>query len=192
MFKKSLIGTLLGLTLINSSFASEQTERTQVLKTINNYMGSVACATSKIKSKDIFKIDSDEESGIATYYVFWVGDKGCQGGSGTMSFFVSEVARYSNSRPFLVISDDAFGDNNEKVWSGADTSKATINYRFIDSVKQITPNKFEIVAGAYADETYGGKDGGNNFPANTIKYTLQNVQSEGWQITNQTLLKQNN
>lgn len=192
MFKKSLLGTILGFVLINSSFASEQTERTQVLKTINNYMGSVACATSKIQSKDIFKIESEKDTGIATYYVFWVGDKGCQGGSGTMSFFVSEVARYSNSRPFLVISDDAFGDNNEKAWSGANTSKATINYRFIDSVKQITPNKFEIVAGAYADEKYGGKDGGNNFPANTIKYTLQNVQSEGWQITNQTLLKQNN
>lgn len=192
MFKKSLLGTILGFVLINPSFASEQTERTQVLKTINNYVGSVACATSKITSNDIFKIDSDKESGIATYYVFWVGDKGCQGGSGTMSFYVSEVARYSNSRPFLVISDDAFGDNNEKAWSGEDTTKTTINYRFIDSIKQISPEKFEITAGAYADEKFGGKDGGNNFPANTIKYTVESVKNDGWQITNQKLIKQNN
>ena len=124
MFKKSLIGTLLSLTLINPSFASEQTERTQVLKTINNYIGSVACANSKIQSKDIFKIDSDKDSGVATYYVLWVGDKGCQGGSGTMSFYISEVTRYSNSRPFLVMSDDAFGDNNEKAWSREDSKHA--------------------------------------------------------------------
>lgn len=192
MFKKSLIGTLLSLTLINPSFASEQTERTQVLKTINNYIGSVACANSKIQSKDIFKIDSDKDSGVATYYVLWVGDKGCQGGSGTMSFYISEVTRYSNSRPFLVMSDDAFGDNNEKAWSREDTTQTTINYRFIDSIKQISPEKFEIVAGAYADDKFGGKDGGNNFPANTIKYTLQNIQGSGWQITNQKLIKQNN
>lgn len=192
MFKKSLLGTILGFSLINPSFASEQTERTQVLKTINNYIGSVSCANSKIKSKDIFKIDSDLETGITTYYVLWVGDKGCQGGSGTMSFYVSEVSRYSSNRPFLVISDDAFGDNNEKAWSGEDTTKTTINYRFIDSIKQISPEKFEIVAGAYADEKFGGKDGGNNFPANTIKYTVQNGQDNGWKITNQVLLNQNN
>lgn len=192
MLKKSLLGTILGFVLINSSFASEQTERTAVLKTINNYIGSVACTTSKIQPKDIYKIDSDKETGIATYYVSWVGDKGCQGGSGTMSYFVSEVARYSDSRPFLVMSDDAFGDNNEKAWNDEDTTKTMINYRFIDSIKQISPEKFEIIAGAYADEKYGGKDGGNNFPANTIKYTLQNVQSDGWRITKQTLLKQNN
>ncbi|MEG0604174.1 MAG: hypothetical protein RR487_06680 [Acinetobacter sp.] len=192
MFKKSLLGTILGFVLINPSFASEQTERTQVLKTINNYVGSVACATSKITSNDIFKIDSDKESGIATYYVFWVGDKGCQGGSGTMSAYVSEVTRYSSSRPFLVMSDDVFGDNNEKVWSGEGITKPYINYRFVNSIKQISPEKFEIIAGAYADDKFGGKDGGNNFPANTIKYTLQDVKGYGWQITNQKLIKQNN
>lgn len=192
MLKKSLLGTILGFVLINSSFASEQTERIQVSKTINNYIDSVACATSKIQQKDIYKIDSDQDTGIATYYVLWVGDKGCQGGSGTMSAYVSEVTRYSSSRPFLVMSDDAFGDNNEKVWSGEGITKPYINYRFVNSIKQISPEKFEIIAGAYADDKFGGKDGGNNFPANTIKYTLQNVQSEGWQITNQTLLKQNN
>ena len=73
-----------------------------------------------------------------------------------------------------------------------DTTQTTINYRFIDSIKQISPEKFEIVAGAYADDKFGGKDGGNNFPANTIKYTLQNIQGSGWQITNQKLIKQNN
>ena len=192
MFKKSLLGTILGFVLINPSFASEQTERTQVLKTINNYVGSVACANSKIQSKDIFKIDSDVDSGIATYYVLWVGDKGCQGGSGTMSAYISEVTRYSSSRPFLVMSDDAFGDNNEKVWSDGGITKPYINYRFVDSIKQISPEKFEITAGAYADEKFGGKDGGNNFPANTIKYTLESVKNDGWQITNQKLIKQNN
>lgn len=192
MFNKLALGVVFGLTLINPSFASEQTERAQVLKTISNYIGSVSCANSKIQSKDIFKIDSDVDSGIATYYVLWDGDKGCQGGSGTMSAYVSEVTRYGSSRPFLVMSDDAFGDNNEKVWSGEGITKPYINYRFVNSIKQISPEKFEIIAGAYADDKFGGKDGGNNFPANTIKYTLQDVKGHGWKITNQTLLKQNN
>ena len=67
-----------------------------------------------------------------------------------------------------------------------------INSRFIQSVKLITPKTMEIVAWNYANEKYGGKDGGNNFPANKFKYTINYDDSENsWKVSNQVLLKQN-
>ncbi len=38
---------------------------------------------------------------------------------------------------------------------------------------------------------FGGKDGGNNFPANKFRYTLKNVDGEGWKLVDQVLLEQN-
>lgn len=192
MFNKLALGVVLGLALINSSFASESTERAQVMKTMTNYISSVACEDEKLDPKNIFTIDRDIDSGIGTYYVLWAGDKGCMGGSGTISSYVSEVSRYSNNRPFLVMNDDAF--NNEKNWkydSEDNVISAGINFRFIESIRKINSDSFSIIAWNYADDKFGGKDGGNNFPANRFKYTLKKLEGTGWVITNQVLLKQN-
>lgn len=192
MFNKLALGVVLGLALINSSFASESTERAQVMKTMTNYISSVACEDEKLDPKNIFTIDRDIDSGIGTYYVLWTGDKGCMGGSGTISSYVSEVSRYSNNRPFLVMNDDAF--NNEKNWkydSEDNVISAGINFRFIESIRKINSDSFSIIAWNYADDKFGGKDGGNNFPANRFKYTLKKLEGTGWVITNQVLLKQN-
>ncbi|WP_262475250.1 hypothetical protein [Acinetobacter radioresistens] len=192
MFNKLALGVVLGLALINSSFASESTERAQVMKTMTNYISSVACENEKLDPKNIFTIDRDIDSGIGTYYVLWTGDKGCMGGSGTISSYVSEVSRYSNNRPFLVMNDDAF--NNEKNWkydSEDNVISAGINFRFIESIRKINSDSFSIIAWNYADDKFGGKDGGNNFPANRFKYTLKKLEGTGWVITNQVLLEQN-
>lgn len=192
MFNKLALGVVLGLALITSSFASESTERAQVMKTMTNYISSVACEDEKLDPKNIFTIDRDIDSGIGTYYVLWTGDKGCMGGSGTISSYVSEVSRYSNNRPFLVMNDDAF--NNEKNWkydSEDNVISAGINFRFIESIKKINSDSFSIIAWNYADDKFGGKDGGNNFPANRFKYTLKKLEGTGWVITNQVLLEQN-
>ena len=169
------------------SAASEASEKSQVLSVMKKYAEATSCWHSfdsksdfnKTTLKDVYPIYSDNETGIREYYVFWGGDKGCNGGSGTMSFFMSEVSKWSDSRPFLVQNDAAFGED------------IGINFRFIDSVKQISKDHFEIVAGSYADEKYGGKDQGNNFPANTFRYSVKHVMGEGWNVTNQVLLKQN-
>lgn len=98
------------------------------MKMMNQYINAVACATSKVELKDIVNIHPPEEDYTgSTYYVLWSGDKGCEGGSGTMSAYISEVSRYSTSRPFLVNTDDALGDNNEKAWA---TRSSFTNYRF--------------------------------------------------------------
>jgi len=117
----------------------------------------------KRQIKDIFKIDRDPSLGSSSYFIFWGGDIGCNGGSGTWSSIISEVGRVSASRPFLVQNDDALGtDIYEK-----------INLRFIESVKQISPQNFEIISWNYADDKYGGKDVGNNLPANKFKYNVK-------------------
>lgn len=155
---------------------------------MNNYATSVAC-WSGVSSKDIFTIDRDEESGYSTYFVLWSGNKNCDAGIASQSFYVSEVSKISN-RAFTVKSDDAFGGNSEEFWTQEKITVPYINYRFIESIKQIKPDSFEIIAWNYADDKFGGTDSGNN-PANKFNYTLQLTESEGWKITNQTLLEQN-
>lgn len=183
-----ILASLLTISLSGFAFAAtESSEKVQVLNVMKKYVEATSCWHSfekdsdfkKTTIADVYPIYSDKEIGLSEYYVFWGGDKGCNGGSGTMSFFMSEVAKYSDSRPFVVMNDDAFGDDID------------INFRFIESVKQIKNDQFEIVSWNYADDKYGGKDGGNNFPANKFKYILANVKGEGWKITKQVLLKQN-
>ncbi len=101
--------------------------------------------------------------------------------------YISEVSRYSSSRPFLVNTDDALGDNNEKSWTNG---TSFTNYRFIESIKNKN-NSLEVISWNYADDKFGGKDGGNNFPANKFRYTLKNVDGEGWKLVDQVLLEQN-
>lgn len=72
---------------------------------------------------------------------------------------MSVVGRYSDQRPFVVQDNSAFGDID-------------INFRFIESVNQINLNKFEIISYNYADQKYGVGNGGNNFPTNKFKYTV--------------------
>ncbi|MEG1022737.1 MAG: hypothetical protein RSE50_14665, partial [Myroides sp.] len=97
-------------------------------------------------------------------------------------------SRFSPNRPLLVTTNDAFGDNNEAFWN---TDKASINYRFIQSMKEVSPSEFEIVSYDYADDKFGGVDQGNMGPANKFSYTVSLVENEGWKITKQVLLEQN-
>ena len=165
---------------------SDAVAKYQVLNVTQKYAESTSCGHSfergkaaKLTSiKDIYPIYSDEKTGIAEYYIFWSGDKGCKGGNGSSSFHMSEVSKLSKSRPFVVQNDKAFGDNVD------------INFRFISNVKQINSKHFEIISRDYADATYGGKDGGNNLPANTFKYTVQKIAGKGWKVTDKVLLEQ--
>lgn len=172
----------------NSYALTENQEKLQVLNVVKKYAEVTACMTTfekdtekKTTIKDIFTIDRDPSLGSSSYFIFWGGDIGCNGGSGTWSSIISEVGRVSASRAFLVQNDDALGtDIYEK-----------INLRFIESVKQISPQNFEIISWNYADDKYGGKDGGNNFPANKFKYIVKKDDNYQWKVVSQTLIKQN-
>lgn len=173
-------GFLLLITLlfaIQVHAGNESQEKIAVLNVIKNYSGAVACSTNfedgdSLDSylKNVYTIDRDDESGFATYYVLWSGDMGCMGGSGTYRYFISELSRHTNTRPFLVQNNEAFGLDIEN----------KINFRFIESVTKINSNHFSIVSSEFADGD------SNNFPSLKYKYT---IKSGPWRVTNKTLIK---
>lgn len=184
-----LLFSILNIIAMKNSYAlTENQEKVQVLNVIKKYSEVTACMTtfekdSEIRTtmKDVFTIDRDLSSGISSYFILWGGDRGCQGGSGTYLAILSEVSRFSESRPFLVQNDDALGTDIYE----------NINFRFIESVKMLQPKTLEIISWNYADDKYGGKDGGNNFPANKFKYIVKQDDNYQWKVINQTLIKQN-
>lgn len=193
--KLSLVATVIAaITTVSSAHAATTIaqEKQQVFAVAKKYAEATACMTTfesdtpaneRTTIKDVSLLERDTEVGAATYYILWGGDTGCLGGSGTYSYMFSEVGRYSNSRPLVVIQPSLF---DQKLLA------EQINSRFIKSVRIVNPKTMEVVAWDYADEKYGGKDGGNNFPANKFKYTINYDDSENsWKVSNQVLLKQN-
>ncbi|MBV6549945.1 hypothetical protein KTN00_02720 [Acinetobacter soli] len=187
--KKLLLGLGLACSISLTNAANESQDKYRILDMMKQYSRLVSCMNSfeKIPEngrpttiKDVTTVEYSQEENSYVFYVFWGGDMGCAGGSGTGSNFVTEVARYGGDwKPYTIQTDYAFGENLK------------INYRFIESIKKINKNKFEVVSWDYADDKYGGADGGNNFPANKFKYTLERNNFEPWRVTNQTLLEQN-
>ena len=175
--KHALIGAMLMAGLPMAMAASERDDKLQVLQLVKTYSETVACDTTFEGGKPlsaqlgkVFTIERDPDSGMASYYVLWGGDKGCNGGSGTSSFFVSEVGRYSSSRPLLVLSDEAFG-------KGFDA----INPRFIQSIEQHSPSSFTVVSLEHAEQD------GNNFPSKKYQYELRQ-QTGKWVMTKRSYL----
>lgn len=107
--------------------------------------------------------------------VFWGGDVGCAGGSGTYSGYLTSVSRISSSRPFLVQEQDVL--ENVK----------GINPRFFESVA-IAANKHLVIVGS--DYCNCKADGGNNFPAYKYRYELAQVQGQ-WKLINKKFLGKN-
>jgi len=178
---------------VAASAETELQEKQDVLKIMKKYAESTACETSFEKEaspdgrvtglRDVNTIERDAEMGSSSYFVLWSGDVGCQGGSGTNSSYLSEVSRFSDTRPFLVTAQDVLGD---KIQGG---EAGQINMRFTESIKKLANGNLEIISWNYADKKFGGKDGGNNFPANKFKYTLAfDSKSNQWKVVNQILL----
>ncbi len=188
MIKHIMLSSFLLGGLSNLVYATDLRGHWEVVKIMNNYISSIACEADKVKVDDVIKIGETNEFGGATYYALWGGDIGCSGGSGTHSFYISEVSKFTDSRPLLVITNDALGDNNEEYWN---TEKQSINYRFLKSMKKIDDKTLEIVSWDYADKKFGGSDGGNMGPANKFRYIVSYIDEQGWRITNQQLLEQN-
>ena len=184
-----LLFSILNILAIKNSHAlNESKKKVQALNVMKKYAEATACMTTFEKGeerlttiKDVFTIDRDPSLGSSSYFILWGGDRGCQGGSGTYSAILSEVSRFSESRPFLVQNDDALGTDIYE----------NINFRFIESVKILQPKTLEIISWNYADDKYGGKDGGNNFPENKFKYIVKQDNETEWKVSNQTLIKQN-
>ena len=179
-----LPAVLLAAAAPTSSFAQSKTESEEkiiALTVLKKYSETVSCGSSfeEEKSvrkflKNVYTIERDEEMGSATYFILWDGDMGCNGGSGTHSFIISEVGRFTESRPFLVLNNDAFGEDFSK----------NINSRFIEKLQKINNDKFLVVSSEH------GENDANNFPSRKYQYTVDRIKFQ-WKVTSKKYLGKN-
>ena len=180
------------LFLLISAFSmlanANNSEKQIVYEKVKQYANLVSCYNSfnanldlgtevKTGLSDVFLVEKEPEH--IEYYVFWEGDMGCSGGNGSVSSFITNIWKNPKShKDFYIIGNDAFGADLD------------LNYRFIEKIYQISKDEFKIISWDYADEKYGGIDGGQNFPANKFEYTLKLQKRIGWQVTKKRLLEQ--
>ncbi len=192
-FSKSLFIKLVGglVILSTTSYAAQakpiSQEKKIVLKQASNFAQAVACYTTfeadseyKTTVKDIYLIEKYPE--YAEYFVFWSGDWGCAGGSGTYRSYLTSFSKLTENRPFIVDQQDILSDINADGY--------LVNDRFIEDVN-FENGKFIITGSDFSNE---GDDGGNNFPANRYKYTLAKVDSNDeskWVLLDKKLLGKN-
>lgn len=172
------------VTVLASSFlslfvhaGSELEEKIQVLKVLKKNTETVACNTNFEESqslepflKNTYAIQRDDYE--ATYYVLWVGDIGCAGGSGTTSWHISQVSR-SNYAGFLVQNHTALGSD----------PSLKFNFRLISDLQKINANKLVLTSADY-DE----KDA-NCCPSLNYEYTLEREDDYAdWKQTGQKFL----
>ncbi|MFT3759976.1 hypothetical protein [Thauera sp.] len=179
--KRTLLSALLLAASSVSHASTEAEERLEALAVLIKHSETVACDTTFLghKSarellKNVHTIERDLEIGSATYYILWGGDMDCNRGAGTSSWFVSEVGRHSDSRPFMVRTNHAFGEQ----------FVSRINPRFIKELKQTGDRRFTLVSSEHAE------DDADNFPSNRYRYTLE-MQQGGWQVVDRKFLGRN-
>ncbi len=194
--KKSLVIKGMGLAILatTSNIAVAKPpiqEKYDVLKQASNYAQSIACVTTfaddseddKTTVDDIHLIetamDFSEKNEIGTkYIVFWGGDAGCAGGSGTYNNYLTSFSRYTETRPFLVEQQDILDDVNEDEYQ--------INTRFIQDV-EFYNGVLLVTSSDYSDDS---TDGGNNFPRYQYRYTLVfDSDTYKWKLANKELIK---
>ncbi len=177
--KKIALISLFGLLAGQANAESELERKAKVLNVMKMHAESIACETdfekplesllsNVIKIQNTSPYEFDESS---TYYVLWAGDLGCQGGSGSMSYHISEVGKILTRQPYLVQNNNPFGDD----------IFAKINHRFISKID--TPGKDKIVI--FSHEHAEGDS--NNFPSLEYKYILTYKDSK-WDLTEKIYL----
>lgn len=179
--KKILLLTLSMLTIsfnIKAQEVSDIDEKLSVISLVRKYSETVSCGSHFEEEKsdrkflnNVYTIEKDTEIGSATYFMLWDGDIGCNGGSGTHSYIVSEIGRYSESRPLLVLNENAFGD----------TVLQKINFRFIKKIQQISPSKFFITSLEHQNQDT------NNFPSQIYRYQVELIKHK-WKVTSKEYL----
>lgn len=175
-----LISALLAVSAPSLADTEAQQKRL-ALDVLIRHAATVACDTTfegRKSSRDLIKnvhaVERDQTIGSATYFILWGGDMGCNRGAGTSSYFVSEVGRYSASRPFMVRSNHAFGDVLGKA----------INPRFIRKLEKAGDGRFVIVSSEHAENDP------NNFPSQRYRYTLEMKEGK-WQMVGREFLGKN-
>ena len=74
---------------------------------ISDYSQGSSSTNHAMSIKDVILAYKDN-FGETSYFVLWGGDISCAGGTGTSSYYISEVGKYRDTNPFLVIQRDVF------------------------------------------------------------------------------------
>ncbi len=168
--QKLIIGAFMCAITFNAVAESELEQKAKVISTLKKYTETVACGTNFEESplEDFLKYTFTATEGHS-YYVLWFGDIGCAGGSGTSSFYISEVGRDTETRPFLVKELNAFGSEFAK----------EVNSRFIEDVIKISSNHFSVISSEFSEND------SNNFPSQKFRYELKRTDEWGsdWKVT---------
>ncbi len=169
--QKLITGALMCAISLHVAAESEFEQKAKSISVLKKYTETVACGTDfeERPLEDFLKHTFTAVEGHS-YYVLWYGDIGCAGGSGTSSFYISEVGRDTETRPFLVKELNAFGDEFEK----------EVNSRFIEDVIMISSNHFSVISSEFSEND------SNNFPSLKFRYELKRANGWGsnWKVTN--------
>ena len=167
-YSKSVLLTAVLVCSAVSANASTS-DKKLALEAVKNYATSIACNTTfdtnsedfKTTLKNVYEIDLSATSvepepdyatnpeyyadlGGRDYLVYWGGDEGCYGGSGTYSYYITPVSRMTDTKPFTVKT------SNYNIVTGLYEDPQTINSRFIENVT-VKNNIVEVISSDYSD-----------------------------------------
>ncbi len=184
----SAFGILASSFIPSSAYAN--LEKQAVYETIKAYANLTACNHSfdqnaidiKTTTQDIFFIDTefneDMDATKTTYYVLWYGDMACQGARLSSRYYVTEVVKqpYRLDRFLVMDNHAAFGDEGE-----------LISYNYIDSVRQLSDDRFVIDAWEYNAQ----QDNYNKYRHTITKRYYDNGHWDGysWQLSGKKWLE---
>lgn len=174
------------LAFLSVSANASTANKKAALETARNYATSIACNTTfnknsetfKTTLKDVYQIDlQDNDLGGRSYLVHWAGDEGCAGGSGTYSHYLTPITRITDTRPFLVDTD------NPDVFTALYENENAINSRFIETIN-VKNNIIEVISYIHDD------DDCNNCASLRYKYKINYETSPfyGWNLMDKNFL----
>lgn len=158
----------------------------EVLDKAKQYAQSVACSTTfdddseeRLDSvNNVYPLEYskmfDDSKVTGSFLVLWGGDVGCNGGSGTYGYSLTEFQRVSDSRPFTVSNPDLLEELYEI---------SEVNTRFIQDISYNDRTKtLEVISYAFA-----AKDG-NCCPSLKYRYNFKNSDSGKWTLSKKVRL----
>ena len=143
----------------------------QVLNIMKKYVQTIACG-STVQAKNIIDM-TNSESDPPIYYVLWIGDIGCSGGSGTTTANITAVEK--NRMMDLGYAVSVYPILEDEVYYG-------LYPLYIESLKKISDHKIQIVSSEPVNEY-------SNHPRKKYKFILQSSENNAkWRLVNKILV----
>lgn len=177
--KRGLLGCLM---LMACSFAHSEeiipvpttAEITQgIIKVATQYASSIACSVSDITASDIAALipyTAFENRYDARYAVFWQGDIGCSGGSGTVSNNISVIT---------------VGTNDTYLVSSSESSPSIEFSPPVATITKFLGNTKDTLV--FSGLTHGAEDA-RCCPSVPMKFSMKTDAKGNWKVVNKKLI----